>query len=114
MTSKSATVLVMLVVAIVAFCLASCFAAMTGPISIPIGLDSGNNTTDNLSTVPVDNSYDDSDYQDYYDYSESSSSNSYVETTTDDSNSGTPSQEDPQPATSDGSQEPSNVETTSG
>ena len=81
MTSKSATVLVMLVVAIVAFCLASCFAAMTGPISIPIGLDSGNNTTDNLSTVPVDNSYDDSDYQDYYDYSESSSSNSYVETT---------------------------------
>ena len=74
MSSKSATFIVIFIVAIVAFCLASVFAAMTGPISIlPNGTDS-----DDASNLSVDDSgndyqYDDSQY--YYD-------NSYVETTT--------------------------------
>lgn len=91
MSSRSATVLVIFVVAIIAFCLATVFASMTGPISIlPNESDTGS-ILDNLSaitndTVDSDNSY---RYQDYDDYSssDSSSDDSYVETTSDDSSS---------------------------
>ncbi|WP_407392670.1 hypothetical protein [Methanobrevibacter sp.] len=92
MSSRSATVLVIFVVAIIAFCFASVFAAMTGPISIlPNGTDSGG-ILDDLSAITNDsgdgNSY---GYQDYNDYSSSDSSSSYddsdVETTVDDSDS---------------------------
>lgn len=113
MSSKPATVLVMLTVAIVAFCLASCFAAMTGPISIlPMELDSGN-TSDDVSDVQVDNSDDNNDYQDYSDYSGSSYSGYDVETTTD---NGEPSSDTDAPSDShadrdSGSDNPS-VETT--
>ncbi|WP_067042799.1 hypothetical protein [Methanobrevibacter sp. YE315] len=81
MSSKSATFIVIFIVAIVAFCLASVFAAMTGPISIlPNGTDS-ENTSNDVSNVPVDSGSDDNNY--YQDYSESSSSSSDVETTVD-------------------------------
>ena len=88
MTSRSATVLVIFVIAIFAFCLASVFAVMTGPISIlPNETDSGG-ILDNLSAITddVDNSDNSYGYQSY-DYSGHSSSDhsddSKVETTTD-------------------------------
>ena len=88
MTSRSATVLVIFVIAIFAFCFASVFAAMTGPISIfPNETDSGG-ILDNLSAITddVDNSDNSYGYQsyDYSSYSSSDSSDdSKVETTTD-------------------------------
>lgn len=92
MSSRTATVLVIFIVAIVAFCLASVFAAMTGPISIlPNETESGG-VLDNLSAI-TDNSDDNNEvygYQDYNDYSssdDSSSDDSQVETTTDTSTS---------------------------
>ena len=93
MTSRSATVLVIFIIAIFAFCLASVFAAMTGPISIlPQESDSGG-ILDNLSAITDeiddnDNSY---GYQQYNDYSsnnyydDSGDDSSNIETTTDDS-----------------------------
>lgn len=89
MSSRSATVLVIFIVAIVAFCLASVFGAMTGPISIlPDGSEDGN-ILNNLSSF-VENgdtgeSYGDKEYHDYDYSSSSSSSSSNVETTSDDS-----------------------------
>ena len=92
-TSRSATVLVIFIVAVFAFCLASVFASMTGPISIlPNDTESGG-ILDNLSAITDDNSNDKSygyqDYNDYSsnDYSSDDSDSSKVETTTDDSSS---------------------------
>ena len=87
MASRSATVLVIFVIAIIAFCLASVFGAMTGPISIfPNGTDNNTTILDNLSAIGEDNS-NSYEYNDYNDYSSSSSDSgsSNVETTTDDS-----------------------------
>lgn len=103
MSSRSATVLVIFIVACIAFCLATVFAAMTGPISIlPNESDSGS-VLDNLSVITDSDNY---NYQSYgYDDSKSDSSSSddsqsnepNVETTTDDSssadNNNKPSQE---------------------
>ncbi len=93
LSSRSATVLVIFIVACIAFCLASVFAAMTGPISIlPNESDSGG-ILDNLSAITDS---DNNNYPSYgYDDSQSSSSSSddsqsnepKVETTTDDSSS---------------------------
>ena len=88
MTSRSATVLVIFVIAIFAFCLASVFAAMTGPISILPNESESGGILDNLSAftddINTDNTY---GYQqdDYSNYDYSDDSN--VETTTDDSSS---------------------------
>ena len=97
LASRSATVLVIFIIAILAFCLASVFAAMTGPISIlPQDSNSGG-ILDNLSAITDDTSNDNSygyqDYNDYssYDYSDSGSDDSNVETTTDDSSGGSDS-----------------------
>lgn len=92
MTSRSATVLVIFIIAIFAFCLASVFAAMTGPISIlPQESDSGG-ILDNLSAITDDIDNDNSyGYQQYDDYSsndysdDNSDDSSNLETTTDDS-----------------------------
>lgn len=111
MSSRSATVLVIFTVAIVAFCLASVFASMTGTISI---LPNGTNESgilDNVSSF-VENgntgeSYGDKNYNNHESYSSSSSGNSHdVETTTD--NSASSSQE----SSSSSSSSSSNVETT--
>lgn len=88
MASRSATVLVISIIAIIAFCLASVFGAMTGPISIfPNETDTNGTFLDNLTSLH--SSDDDGSYsQDYSGYSGSSdSSYSDVETTTDDSSS---------------------------
>lgn len=119
MSSRSATVLVIFIVAVLAFCLASVFASMTGPISIlPNGSESGG-VLDNLSAITDDNS-NSYTYQDYNDYSEdySSHEDSKVETTTDDSSSNSDSHssdsnhESDSSSNSDSSNSGSNVETT--
>ena len=95
MSSRSATVLVIFIVAIIAFCLACVCASITGPISIiPNESDSGS-ILDNLSAITdgTGNNGESYGYQeDHNDYSSSSSSSSssddsYVETTTDSSSS---------------------------
>ena len=93
LSSRSATVLVIFIVACVAFCLASVFASMTGPISILPNESESGGILDNLSVIE---NADTGDYQSYgYDdsndyssnYDDSQSSESQVETTTDDSSS---------------------------
>ena len=91
-SSRSATVLVIFIVAVLAFCLASVFASMTGQISILPNESESGGVLDNLSAITddtgsSDNSYGYQDYTDYSsdDYSDDDSSN--VETTTDDSSS---------------------------
>ena len=90
MSSRSATVLVIFIIAIVAFCIACVCAAMTGPISIlPEESESGG-ILDNLSAITDDNGDNSNSYgnPDYTEYSSSSSSDdSQVETTTDNSGS---------------------------
>ncbi len=95
MSSRSAKVLVIFIVAIIAFCLACVCASMTGPISIlPNESDSGS-ILDNLSAITDDTGNNDESYgyqEDYSDYSSSSSDSSssddsYVETTVDSSSS---------------------------
>lgn len=89
--NKTATFLVIFVVAIVAFCLACVCASMTGQISIIPNDDESGSVLDNLSAINDDsgNSGQSYGYQDYKDYSSSSSSSSsyyddsQVETTTD-------------------------------
>lgn len=83
MTSRSATVLVIFVIAIFAFCLASVFAAMTGPISILPNESESGGILDNLSalTDDTDNSYGYQDYN-YQDYEYSDDDSSQIETTT--------------------------------
>ena len=56
MSSRSATVLVIFIVAVLAFCLASVFAAMTGPISILPNQSQSGGVLDNLSAITDDNS----------------------------------------------------------
>ena len=81
MSSKSATVLVILTVAIVAFCLASVFASMTGPINIlPNNTDIPDYSTDDDSDSYDYQSYDDNSYSSSsYSSDHSSSSSSDVE-----------------------------------
>lgn len=92
LSSRSATVLVIFIVACIAFCLASVFGAMTGPISI-LPNESSGGVLDNLSAITDTDGasatygYDDS--QDYQSSSYDTSSDSQVETTTDDSSSST-------------------------
>ena len=90
MSSRSATVLVIFIVAILAFCFASVFASMTGPISILPNESQSGGILDNLSAITDDtsNSGDSYNYNDYYDYSSDDSSSddsedSHVETTKD-------------------------------
>ena len=93
LSSRSATVIVILVIAIVAFCLATVFASMTGPISILPNASNNSSVLDNLSAITdSDDNYQtygspdtSKDYSRSYDYSQSSSDDSQVETTTDDS-----------------------------
>ena len=91
MTSRPATVLVIFVIAIVAFCLASVCGAMTGTISIlPNGTDNGPVILDNLSAITDGTGDSGKSYgNEHQDYSSSSDSksDSKVETTTDDSSS---------------------------
>ncbi len=88
LSSRSATILVILVISLVAFCLASVFGAMTGTVSIlPSGTDdtSINNVTVTNSDN-VDHSYN-NNYDDYSYSGDDSSDSSDVETTTDNPNS---------------------------
>jgi hypothetical protein len=128
-TSRSATVLVIFIVAVIAFCLASVFASMTGPISIlPNETESGG-IMDNLSAITddtseSDNSYDYSDDDYSSDYSSSYGADGYdVETTSDDSSSSSSSSSDASgyensapdvETTTDESSSGSEVETTTG
>ena len=104
LSSRSATVLVILVVAFLAFCLASVFGAMTGPISILPNESESGGVLDNLSAITDsdDNykSYGSQSTNDYSSYSsDDSKSEQQVETTTDNSHQ-------------DSSQSSSDVETT--
>ena len=108
LASRSATVLVIFVVAVSAFCLASVFGAMTGPINIfP---DGSGSVLDNLSAITdsPDGGYDTigtPDYQDYStnDYSTDSSdqqpddSQSQVETYSEPSEPSTNTEPAPEP-----------------
>lgn len=93
LSSRSATVLVIFVVACLAFCFASVFASMTGPISILPNESNSGGVLDNLSAITdSDNHYQSygspdtsNDYSHNYDSSESHSDDSQVETTTDNS-----------------------------
>ena len=93
LSSRSATVLVIFIVACIAFCLASVFAAMTGPISILPNESESGGILDNLSAITdSDNnnypSYGSDDSQGDSSSSDSSeSSGSQVETTVDESGS---------------------------
>ena len=85
MASRSATVLVIFVIAVIAFCLASVCASMTGTISIlPNGTGNGPAILDNLSAITDGTGDTGVSYgNEHKDYSGSSSSN--VETTVDNS-----------------------------
>ena len=85
MASRSATVLVIFVIAVIAFCLASVCASMTGTISIlPNGTGNGPTILDNLSAITDGTGDTGVSYgNEHKDYSGSSSSN--VETTVDNS-----------------------------
>lgn len=94
MTSRSATVLVIFIIAIIAFCLATVFASMTGPISILPAKNESGGVLDNLSVITDTKDggysgqsygYKDKDYTNKQPSSQSSKSN--VETTTDTSSS---------------------------
>ncbi|MEE1128893.1 MAG: hypothetical protein UHW99_02815 [Methanobrevibacter sp.] len=121
MSSRSATVLVIFIVAIVAFCLASVFGAMTGQISILPNNSEDGNILDNLSSFVeqgnTGESYGDTSYHDY-DYSSQSSGDSHsVETTSDNSghssdSSSSSSGSDSSSSQSSSSSSSSSVETT--
>lgn len=94
MASRSATVLVIFIIAIIAFCLATVFASMTGPISILPAKNESGGVLDNLSVITDTKDggysgqsygYKDKDYTNKQPSSQSSKSN--VETTTDTSSS---------------------------
>ena len=94
LASRSATVLVIFIIAIIAFCLATVFASMTGPISILPAKNESGGVLDNLSVITDTKDggysgqsygYKDKDYTNKQPSSQSSKSN--VETTTDTSNS---------------------------
>lgn len=85
LSSRSATVLVIFVIAVIAFCLASVFGAMTGTISIlPNESDSSGGILNNLSAIS-DGTGDTGVRYDNANYDSSSSSSSNVETTQDSS-----------------------------
>ena len=117
LSSRSATVLVIFIVAIVAFCLASVFGAMTGTISIlPNESEDGGSILDNLSAITdgtgdTGSIYGNDNYNDYSSDSQKSSDDSKndVETTTDTSSSDSDSSYSPSSDSNSGS---SNVETT--
>jgi hypothetical protein len=129
-SSRSATVLVIFIVAILAFCFASVFASMTGPISILPNESQSGGILDNLSAITDDtsNSGDSYNYNDYYDYSSDDSSSdddsddSHVETTkdtskdskSDDVETTTDSSSSGSEKESSSSSKDSNVETTTG
>ena len=77
MASRSATVLVIFVIAVIAFCLASVCASMTGTISIlPNGTGNGPTILDNLSAITDGTGDTGVSYgNEHKDYSGSSSSN---------------------------------------
>ena len=86
MASRSATVLVIFVIAVIAFCLASVFGAMTGTISILPNESNTGGVLDNLSAITDGTGDTGISYgNEHSDYS--SSSGSDVETTTDSSSS---------------------------
>ena len=94
LASRSATVLVIFIIAIIAFCLATVFASMTGPISILPAKNESGGVLDNLSVITDTKDggysgqsygYKDKDYTNKQPSSQSSKSN--VETTTDTSSS---------------------------
>lgn len=93
LSSKSATFLVIFIVAIIAFCLACVCASMTGEISILPNGNESEGVLDNLSTIINDSEDTGESYssQNHDDYSSSSSDSSYresnVETTVDNSHS---------------------------
>lgn len=98
MSSKSATLFVVFIVAIVAFCIASVFAAMTGEINILPNnqtdlLNLSSNNTDNAS---VSDSSDDSGSSSSYSQASDSGSSSYQG-----SSSGSSSHKDYTPETPD-------------
>lgn len=97
MASRSATVLTIFVIAIVAFCLASVCASMTGTISIlPNGTGNNHTILDNLSAI-TDGTGDSGKSYGHEGPDYSSSSDSNVETTTDDSSSSGSGNADPSP-----------------
>lgn len=83
MASRSATILVILVIAVLAFSFASVFAAMTG--TYHLNFNFGNNTNDtpffgNVTEFNSDHGSSDSNVQTYTDRGSSDSSQSNVET----------------------------------
>ena len=92
LSSRSATVLVIFIVACIAFCAASVFASMTGTITI-LPNESDGGVLDNLSAITdSDDNYNTYGYDDSNSYEQSYSSddssdddNSQVETTTEES-----------------------------
>lgn len=97
MASRSATVLTIFVIAIVAFCLASVCASMTGTISIlPNGTGNNHTILDNLSAI-TDGTGDSGKSYGHEGPDYSSSSDSNVETTTDDSTPSGSGNTDPSP-----------------
>lgn len=119
LSSRSATVLVIFIVACIAFCLASVFAAMTGPISILPNESEPSGVLDNLSAITDSDNY---DYQSYgYDDSKDYSSTSEdsepseekVETTADTPQQSSSSSQSSSSQSSSSHSSSSNVETTS-
>ena len=93
MTSRSAVIVVVLVVAFMAFCFASVFAAMTGTYHLNFGNDTTNGTPffgNNTQSHSDTNHYSSDSVETYSDSGSSSSSN--IETTEDTSQ--TPTQSD--------------------
>ena len=121
LSSRSATVLVIFVVACLAFCFASVFASMTGPISILPNESNSGGVLDNLSALTdSDNNYQSygspdtsNDYSHNYDSSESHSDDSQVETTTDDSHNNEKTDDSKVETTTDDSSSSSNSRSSS-
>ena len=111
LSSRSATVLVIAIVAIVAFCLASVFGAMTGPISILPNQSEEGGVLNNLSSFvehgDTGESYGNTNYDNHYS-EDSQNSGSNVETTIDSGHSGDTSGSQQQSSSGDNS----HVETT--
>ena len=138
LSSKTATVLVIFIVAVLAFCMASVFASITGPISIipnqtasqdnnlsnitsNLGLDNSNSyksTNDNSKSYSKDTSDDSSKVETTTDKSSdsSSSSSSHSSSSKDSSSKDTSGSSSKDSSSSGGSSESksSNVETTKG
>ena len=126
MSSRSATVLVIFIVAIIAFCLACVCASITGPISILPNESNSGSILDDLSAITNGTGDSGESYGNEYadDYSQSSSDSYYgynVENTVDDSSSSesqesysSSSQSSSSSVETTSEQSSSNVETTTG